>query len=707
MAIKDTIFEEWFSHLDALTDANKNVDNKGTFQRFVESLAQDLDENIKPLLDDSFTNLVDPRTMLDKYLSLREAELGNDVLFLGSSIANRRKIIEGWHRFVSIKGTKRAYELFFDMLGLTYTVSEIFNTSGFDSGLGFDSSVRPVFDSGRCSPCTFYAIELTGAALTDELLQTIYNIIEFNQPINAILGILRYNGVDLINIIPLASVTGWDTLQDGFVDANAVALALNDPSGTFRSYQFLENSIGDDLASGDVYLTFTAVSRYTADPDINLGTYVAVVGASLSNPAFWTTSFALYNYIGVLDISGNEEQFTFTKLLYANNESKKNGSAVDIVVKISMDVTGVGLSSPRPLELGMAQVEGTYFSPTQIAIAENSTKFYLGELNPDGLSQGFTDRFYTTRNQAITHGLTSIVKLKLDTDNNALGDLYYLYNQDTYYLEATGEDADGFTTYAAPDLIDSTAYISSFRPMGLLDQSENGRRLVMVMGTSGSGINFRLWNWDGVSAWVSTSLSGGAFTTGTSIIGAAAGDLYSEGTDVWIYANLNTAGVFRGVTKMSYTGDPKVVGNWSRADICTNVTSGVFTGTGASADVSGCQSIYVDTDNLVNGEPVIYLTNRNNSIIQRIYASILSPASPADWTVDIAAGQAGVAGNTDGVGGAATFTMPNGIARKGDLLYIAQYVGGNNIRTLNINTLEVTDYKGDYGVAGSTDFEEY
>ena len=571
MSLQDQIFERFFSRLDSLTDANVNVEGKGTLQRFVESLAQDFDENIKPLLDDSQANLIDPRTMLEKYLILKETELGNDVLFIGNSTTNRRKIIEGWHRYVSIKGTKQAYDLMFAMAGLTATVSEIFSISGFDSGLGFDSNVRPTFDSGRCSPCSFYTVDITGDTLTDEILNTIYNIIAFNEPINAVLGRLVYNGTDIINIIPIVLITGWDTLQDGFVDANAIATALNDASGTFRSYQFLKNTLGDEIVAGDVNLSVTAISRYAGDPDVNLGTYTATIGASLSNPAFWVTSFALYNYIGVSDISGHDEQFTFAKLLYANAESKKNANAVDIRVDISVTPTASPTSNPRPLTLGAAQIEGTYFSPTQIEISQVDSKLWVAEMNTDGLSQGFVNRFYTTRDQAVINNLNNLTRLKIDTDNTVLGDAYYVASQDVYYLEATGEDADGFTTYNAPVLIDGSAYIGNFRPFGLLDQSENGRRLVMVMGTSGSGINFRLWNWDGVS-WVSTSLIGGAFSTAPSLIGAATGDVFCEGTNMWVYANSAAGTTFKGVTKMSYTGDPKVVGNWSRLDICTNTT---------------------------------------------------------------------------------------------------------------------------------------
>ena len=67
----------------------------------------------------------------------------------------------------------------------------------------------------------------------------------------------------------------------------------------------------------------------------------------------------------------------------------------------------------------------------------------------------------------------------------------------------------------------------------------------------------------------------------------------------------------------------------------------------------------------------------------------------------------GVAGNTDGVGLSATFTSPFGLDAKDGFLYVTQGTGGNNIRRISLATLDVIDLKGNFGVAGNTNFEEY
>lgn len=707
MAIKDTIFEEWFSYLDALTDANKNVDNKGTLQRFVESLAQDIDDNIKPFLDDSFTNLVNPRTMLDKYLSLRENELGNDVLFFGSSITNRRKIIEGWHRFVSIKGTKRAYDLFFDMLDLTYTITEIFNDSGFDSPFLFDSNTRPVFDSGRCAPCTFYIIELTGSPLTDELLQTIFNIIEFNQPINAKLGVLRYNGVDIINIIPVGLLAGWDTANDGTLDTNAIAEFLGDPSGTFRSYQYIKNTLGDSLTTGTVTLTLTGVYKYSGAPDELLGTFTGTIADLFSDSGFWVTSFNIYDYFGLTDQVGDSQQITFTKLLYANAYNKKNINTQEIRASFMIDIPPSASSIPRILTLGSGEIEGTYSSPFSISISQNDDKFYVGEFANAGkdISQALLDRNYTTRSFATTNSINEVRKIKVNTDLNAFGDLLYTQSNELWFAKGVSDDVDGFTVFGTPTKIGGN-YFSSGRAIEILDDVVNGEKVLLSSGggLGGTSYSFFTYEWDGVSAWNFVGVPGGGVFNSAAFgnINTALGNIKKSGNTLFLNYYYNLASQLRGVAAVSYTGDYKIVGNWSRI----NINLG-FTVTPDLGGVSGARGIWVDDVNLVNGYPVIYLANFTYHVIQKITANKVDPLIESDFDTVIIAGTYNVAGNADGIGTAATFTAPFDLDGKDGILYVTQSTGGNNIRAINLSTLEVTDYKGQFGITSQTEYEEY
>jgi hypothetical protein len=199
--LKNTIFERFYSLFDKRQDPNKDVDGKGTLERYNEVIGQDVDDNVNPLIDYALDNLTVPATMYDRYIPYKEADLGNIQLFLSFDPVMRKRIIKHWHRYVNIKGTIRCYEVLFAMLGITAVITEIFDTGGFDSATTWDSDIRPTLDSGRCKPCSFYSIAMTGPPLTTEIYNAILSIILFNEPINADLLELTYNGSSLLVIV--------------------------------------------------------------------------------------------------------------------------------------------------------------------------------------------------------------------------------------------------------------------------------------------------------------------------------------------------------------------------------------------------------------------------------------------------------------------------------------------------------------------------
>lgn len=227
--LKNTIFARFFSLFDKEQDDNKDVDGKGTIERYQETIGEDVDLNVIPFIDNAHDNLIVPQTMFERYIIDRENSLGNNVLFLGFSTEMRRRIIKHWIRYVNIKGTIRCYEVLFSMLGITgITITELFDTGGFDSITTFDSDIRPTFDSGKCSPCTFYSIELVGPPLTTEIYNAIFSIIMFNEPINAKLLDLTYNGLDLLNI-----VTNFTYITD-IIGTHAPVFTNNGPTLFFE-----------------------------------------------------------------------------------------------------------------------------------------------------------------------------------------------------------------------------------------------------------------------------------------------------------------------------------------------------------------------------------------------------------------------------------------------------------------------------------------
>lgn len=199
-SLKQIIFQKYFSPLDAKTDPNKDVDGKGTMQRFVEIVGEDVDNSLLPLVENFIAKIYKAETMDSRLIPFREQAQGNDIFpfLLSGGDAMRRRIIRHWRWLVGERGTKVGMIKLFAWLGITAVITEINDTGGFDSATTFDSDVRPVFDSGKCRSCSFYQLDLTGPLLTEELWFGILSIIAFHEPIHAELYILTYNGLSLL-----------------------------------------------------------------------------------------------------------------------------------------------------------------------------------------------------------------------------------------------------------------------------------------------------------------------------------------------------------------------------------------------------------------------------------------------------------------------------------------------------------------------------
>ncbi len=90
----------------------------------------------------------------------------------------------------------------------------------------------------------------------------------------------------------------------------------------------------------------------------------------------------------------------------------------------------------------------------------------------------------------------------------------------------------------------------------------------------------------------------------------------------------------------------------------------------------------------------LYVTDRDNHVIRKIVI--------ATGMVSIFAGMENIQGSSNGVGTAASFRFPGGIATDGTDLYVADS-GNHTIRVVAIATGEVTTLAGTVGTAGSND----
>lgn len=196
MSYELTIFE-LFSKYDKRTDTNKDGDGKGTLERYNECIGVSIDEDVKWYMDNMMENIYDPDLCLSRYVVYLESMFGFNqelnTLYLGADIATRRKIVQKFFRWVNIKGTKRAYILQFAMLGLAVDITEYWPEYGFDSPVTLDDVDRR-FDM-RCATCSAYSIDITTELeLTPAMQRAINSIILFNEPINARIKGVTFNG---------------------------------------------------------------------------------------------------------------------------------------------------------------------------------------------------------------------------------------------------------------------------------------------------------------------------------------------------------------------------------------------------------------------------------------------------------------------------------------------------------------------------------
>ncbi len=122
--------------------------------------------------------------------------------------------------------------------------------------------------------------------------------------------------------------------------------------------------------------------------------------------------------------------------------------------------------------------------------------------------------------------------------------------------------------------------------------------------------------------------------------------------------------------------------------------------TWGSADGKGADALFysptyaVYFESGVSGESALYVTDTYNHTIRKIVVPTKTVTTPF--------GQAGVPGAQDGVGTAALFNHPRGIAYAGRWLFVADGAS-STIRKIDLHTGEVTTFAGAAGLPGADD----
>lgn len=194
-SLKENIFN-FFGVGAKVNDTYKDVDGKGIWERYSETVGEQYDEDLQPLIDDFIANVVDPTTALQKMLIYLEGDVGFPIS-LYNTTPWRRKMLVLHHWITLVKGTLLSHEILYRMMGLaTVVVTFVDPVTGFDSPLTLDSPTR-TFDENLLA-CQHYVIELTGVpVLTSADNIRIWRIARYLKPIDGEIDDITYNAVSV------------------------------------------------------------------------------------------------------------------------------------------------------------------------------------------------------------------------------------------------------------------------------------------------------------------------------------------------------------------------------------------------------------------------------------------------------------------------------------------------------------------------------
>jgi hypothetical protein len=195
----DFKFKDWFFRQypdwHQNNDVNKDTNGEGTWQRYLQVVGLELDEEFIPYME-NFLDVVDPFKADDKYLPLIAGILGSPPSIGSNDLY--RKVLANAIAIYKVKGTKTSYEIFFNLLGINISIYEILPKKKItydQPGVIYDASPSLLKYDSFCDYCTDYWIGYSDAAdttdpwvqnvVSQDKLDQVNNIICFLQPIHA------------------------------------------------------------------------------------------------------------------------------------------------------------------------------------------------------------------------------------------------------------------------------------------------------------------------------------------------------------------------------------------------------------------------------------------------------------------------------------------------------------------------------------------
>lgn len=298
-------------------DTYKNSQGQGLLQRFTQVIGLELDRKIVPKIN-CYLEIIDSTICEERFLHHISDTLGNppDVF---QDPAIYRNLLSYIVSVYKIKGTTKAYELFFSILGFGVDIIEYPPADGetnYDQGGNYNTGNElSIYDHDICLDCKLYSIEFyplegNSMVVTPAVISKLQAAIEFNEPINA----------KLIAFTSILRVE--DNLSLGVSDSethtiDTSTINLYDEGKQYDSE--MDYDTGDDFGNDITTITFDLLVETLNDNNYRINTLfpssIAPTGIDYSNTfltlrGYNTQGDIIYQESGdiinpTLDIDGN------------------------------------------------------------------------------------------------------------------------------------------------------------------------------------------------------------------------------------------------------------------------------------------------------------------------------------------------------------------------------------------------------------------
>lgn len=194
-------FFSLFPNFHKENDTNKDINDRGLLERYLDVPSEELEDNFKPMAE-NYLEIVDMQACDPKFLNHIAYALGNPPDVVNNETLYRRLLQEIVTVF-KIKGTIPSYQILFNLLGYSITITEYpCDKVLYDDGVHtYDDGVS--FYDKYCCTCSEYSIAFsnylndcsdptTFSPLSQTILDNLYKIIFYIEPINAKLRDLTY-----------------------------------------------------------------------------------------------------------------------------------------------------------------------------------------------------------------------------------------------------------------------------------------------------------------------------------------------------------------------------------------------------------------------------------------------------------------------------------------------------------------------------------